>query len=115
MNRLSIALLAAIPAIALASCADTYGGRSSLYVRIPYAYDGYYDDHYGAIYDGYWGRDGGFYYRNDEGERVYRRGDGAHFQRRAPPSGNFHQMQGAMTPRHGIKTPHFEHSGRRGN
>lgn len=114
MKRLVLVLFAAVPAMSLASC-DDYGGRGALYVGGPYAYDGFYDDHYGAIYDGYWGRDGGFYYRNGERERSYHRDDGMHFNRNNPPNGNFHPIHGAMTPGRGVRTPHFDRGGHRGH
>jgi hypothetical protein len=85
MNRVAIIVLAAISAVPLAACAGNYGRPGNAYVDRLYAYEGYYDGHYGAIYDGYWGRDGGFYYRNADRERSYRRGDGAHFNRSIRP------------------------------
>ena len=82
MKRLMIALCAALP-IAAGGCATTgygYGGG-------PYAFDGYYDDFYGPVYDGYWGDDGFFYYRGHAEDRRFVRGDAAHFSHTAPPPG----------------------------
>ena len=110
MKRLIIALCAAIPA-ALAGGCTTYGSETGLYAGGPYAYEGFYDDFYGPIYDGYWGDDGSFYYRTDGGDRSFRRGDGAHFSRGSATGANFHPMQGSMTPTRGMNMPHFSGGG----
>ena len=49
------------------------------------SYDAYYDGFYGAFDDGYWGPDGGFYYRRGV-DHVYVRDYGNHF-RRGPVGG----------------------------
>jgi len=54
-------------------------------------YDGYYDDYYGPVADGYWGTDGAFYYTDAIGH-PYRRGDAAHFRHDAAEG--FHAMHG---------------------
>ena len=107
MNRLLIALCATIPALTVSACAGGYGRAGNFEASGPYAYDGFYDDHYGAIYDGYWGDDGGFYYRGGEHERHFRRGDPSHFSRSASSDAHFHPMQGSMTPARGMRMPHF--------
>lgn len=92
-------------ALSLSGCAAGYGSVG--YAGGPYAYDGFYDDYYGPIYDGYWGGDGFFYYRGGAHERAFRRGDAAHFRRDAGPGGHFHPMQGSFTPQRGMRMPHF--------
>jgi hypothetical protein len=108
MRRLLIALFATVPVLALSGCAGGYGIGSDAYAGGPYAYDGFYDDHYGAIYDGYWGDDGGFYYRSGQHDRHFRRGDASHFSRSGAQGGRFHSMQGSMTPGRGMRMPHFD-------
>ena len=111
MKRLIIALCATVPAALVGGCADYgYGYGADVYAAGPYSYDGYYDDFYGPIYDGYWGDDGFFYYRSGTGDRAFRRGDAAHFSRESR-EGNFHAMHGTMTPTRGMRTPHFRGSG----
>jgi hypothetical protein len=72
-------LIAAGCALALSACATGpgygYGGGSL-------AYNAYYDDAYGPYYDGYWGRDGGFWYSSGRGA-PYLRDGGEHFRRSA--------------------------------
>jgi hypothetical protein len=105
MKKHLLLALAALPALALSGCAAGYGG--GVYAGGPFAYDGYYDDAYGPIYDGYWGGDGFFYYRGGAHERGFHRGDAAHFRRDAGGNGHFHPMQGTMTPGRGMHMPHF--------
>lgn len=115
MKRLLIVLCATLPAIPLAACAGGYGyGGGVGYAATPYAYNGYYDDYYGQIYDGYWGDDGGFYYRRGAHERSFRRGDPAHFNQSSAPGEHFHQMQGSLTPGRGMRMPHFAGGGDHG-
>jgi hypothetical protein len=105
MKRLWIAAAIALPSLALGACATGYG---EVYAGGPYGYDGYYDDFYGPIYDGYWGSDGFFYYRSGHGDRHFRRGDTSHFVRgNAQPGGHFHEMHGSFTPDRGMRMPHF--------
>ncbi len=115
MNKKTIiALCATFAALPLAGCYENgYGGGVAVGYGSPYAYDGYYDDYYGPIYDGYWGGDGGFYYRRNEHERGFHRGDTHHFSRTAPGQGSFHPMQGTMTPQRGMHMPHFGATGTR--
>ena len=105
-------LIAAV-ALSLGGCAAGYGHVD--YAGGPYAYDGYYDDFYGPIHDGYWGDDGFFYYRGGEHDRAFRRGDAAHFRRDAgADAGHFHTMQGSFAPQRGMRMPHFSGGGRPG-
>jgi len=70
MNRFLLALSAAAACAGLGACVDdNYYPRQAadFYVHHPVAYDGYYDDFYGNVYDGYWG-DEGFYYSMGEGQ-----------------------------------------------
>jgi hypothetical protein len=76
-KKLLIALAATLP---LAACAGYYGGP----VGPGVAYDGYYDDYYGPINDGYWGDGDVFYYRNH-----------AHGRYVADRSGHFRHDMGA--------------------
>jgi hypothetical protein len=107
MKKMMIALGALLPALSLGACAAGYGRVD--YAGGPYSYDGYYDDFYGPIYDGYWGGDGFFYYRGGANEHRFRRGDPGHFRHDAGPGGggHFHSMQGAFTPQRGMSMPHF--------
>jgi hypothetical protein len=75
------ALLAVCAALALSACATGYYG--------PYGGGGlaYYDDSYGPFYDGYWGADGFFYFRNGHDHRFIR-DDGHHFHH--APGAGFH-------------------------
>jgi hypothetical protein len=109
-HALTIALLA-LGSVPLASCA---GGPGMAYGPGPYEYDGWYDGAYGPIYDGYWGDDGYFYYRHQEGEGAFVRGDREHFSRQSPGAGNFQHMHGMTTPRQGVSAPHFPGGGGHG-
>ena len=83
-----IILVSSVAAALLCGCAEGYGyGYGGPAVV---AYDGYYDDYYGPIYDGYWDS-GAFYYRNHEGE-GFRRDDGQHFRHAA--STGYHHVRG---------------------
>lgn len=123
MKRVLLAAAALMPALSLGACAGGYyGGGGGYYAGGPVAYDGFYDDYYGPIYDGYWGTDGFFYYRGGVGEHRFRRGDPAHFHRGGsggvPSQGHFRAMQGSFAPARGMSTPHFgggaPHGGGRG-
>lgn len=110
MKRSIIGLAVAAAALSLAACADDYGYGYG-YGGIGYPgvyYDGYYDGYYGPIYDGYWGNNGYFYYRRDQGDRRYQRGDHRHFQRPGTrPGRNFRPMQGNTQPGRGIRAPKY--------
>jgi hypothetical protein len=108
-SKMIIALSVACAALPLAGCVgEGYGsGGVAIGYGSPYAYDGFYDDYYGPIYDGYWGGDGFFYYRRNAGEHGFRRGDAHHFARAAPAQGHFHAIQGTMTPQRGMHMPRF--------
>lgn len=104
-RAITIALLA-ISAAPLAACVDGMGVEMS--APGPYAYDGWYDGYYGQVYDGYWGSDGYFYYRHNEGEGAFVRGDRQHFARQAPQGPhNYQHIQGNTMPRQGVRAPHY--------
>lgn len=109
MKHFIIALCAAVPALTVAGC---YGGGGAVYSSGSFGYNGYYDDYYGPIYDGYWGGDGAFYYRRDVREHAYRRGDRAHFAHGTAPSAQFHEIHGTMSPSPHMHMPHFAGAGR---
>ncbi len=78
-------LLSAGAFVLLAGCA---GPR---YVGGGFGYDGYYDDHYGPIYDGYWGDGDVFYYRAHPHGR-YIRDTGGHFRHDGNGVTGYHPM-----------------------
>lgn len=65
-------------ALGLSACA-TYGDNGYGYGG-GYAYNGYYDNYYGPVYDGYWGDGDLFYYRTVR-NGPYLRDDSRHFRR----------------------------------
>lgn len=75
-------LLAAAAALALSACAEDLGYGPTFGSGLVY-----YDSYYGPYYNGYWARDGFFYYSPGRG-RPFIRDEGRHF-RRGPGSG-FH-------------------------
>ena len=95
MKRLISGLFAAAAIAGAAGCTENaydrgYGG--GMYVSGGDYYDGYYDDFYGPIYDGYWvGND--FYFRDADGH-PYQRDDNHHFRREVAPG--FHAVHGQM-------------------
>jgi hypothetical protein len=107
MKRLLIALCVTLPALPLAACADGYYGGGA-YAGSAYAYNGYYDDYYGPVYDGYWGDDGAFYYRGSDHDRHFHRGDPAHFSHDGAAGGHFHTMQGSLTLSNDMHPRHFQ-------
>jgi hypothetical protein len=52
-------------------------------------YDGYYDGSYGPFYDGYWGDDGYFWYR-DNASQMHR-DEGHHFSHTAATGSGAHR------------------------
>ena len=115
MKRVLIRSCLPAGALLLSGCmSDGYAGGFGLdygpvYTE-NYAYNGWYDGAYGSIYDGYWGTDGVFYYRNSAQERNFRRGDGSHFRRGelAQPGAQYHRLEGATRPVQGsVRAPHF--------
>lgn len=116
--RLAALALATLAAVPLAGCADGYYGGGMAYGPGPYAYDGYYDGAYGPIYDGYWGDDGYFYYRNGPDAHGFHRGDRSHFARQVDPSApgfnRFQPMHGSFAPSGGMHMPHFGGGGGHG-
>ena len=115
MKHAMMISLLAMTSIPLAACAGGYGMQVGYDASTPYEYDGWYDGSYGPIYDGYWGDDGYFYYRHNEGEGAYVRGDRDHFARQAPQGPhNYQHVHGMTTPRQGIAAPHCPHMGGHG-
>jgi len=90
MRQITSIIGAAAAIALLAGCADggMYGPGPGVAVV---GYDGYYDDAYGPFYDGYWGGDGAFYYRNSENDRFHR-DTSQHFRRDA--ANGFHAVHG---------------------
>ena len=88
MKRLAYFAAVAAAAVSLTACMDNMGHHHDG----PYAgafIDGYYDDAYGPVYDGYWGDGDAFYYRGSaNGE--FRRDEAHHFSRQA--GSGFHSM-----------------------
>lgn len=78
--------------LALAGCASMNGHRRPTPLHV----SGPYDDYYGKFVDGYWGRDGGFWYVNDS--NAWRRDSGGHFAR-DDKGGSFHLVHGKGTAR----------------
>jgi hypothetical protein len=85
MRFMRLGLALATLSLALPACASYDRGYRSGYASLDY--DAYYDDAYGPFYDGYWGDDGGFYYRSGRG-RPFGRDGGDHFHH--SPGGGFH-------------------------
>ena len=90
------AVLTLLAALMLAGCASMAGHRRPTPLRVSGAYDAYYDDYYGQFTDGYWGRDGGFWYVSDD--HVLRRDHGGHF-RHDDAGGSFKLVHGKGGPR----------------
>ena len=124
-------LAASLASLPLAGCMDSgYGvglgvgyGSGGYYPADygygAYPYNGWYDGYYGPIYDGYWGNDGYFYYRSNDRDRDYRRGDRDHFRRDHDGSGQgWHEMRGTLRYDRGTQMPNFphrDHDGDRGH
>ena len=85
MRFMRLGLALATLSLVLPACASYDHGYRGGYASLDY--DAYYDDGYGPFYDGYWGDDGGFYYRNGPG-RPFGRDGGDHFHH--GPGGGFH-------------------------
>jgi len=115
MKRSIAALSLAAAALPLTSCTHgqpVYGGYPVdvlAYDGYYFTYEGYYDNHYGPIFDGYWGTDGRFYFRRDARQRDYRRGGAGHFRKddEGTPGSPFRRIEGNLRPRHDSRMPHF--------
>jgi len=109
MKRVLTVTLLALASLPLSACVADYGfGGPAVYGPEPYAYDGWYDGYYGPVNDGYWGDDGYFYYRHGDGDRAYVRGDRTHFVHQAPQGPhNYQPLHGSVSPRQGVRMPHF--------
>lgn len=101
--KLLITALAASAALGLAACeSDGYydggGGFSAgYYGHGPRSvwYDGWYDNFYGPVYDGYWGPGDSFFYRTAPGGIYYRDGLN-HFRRGRFDGGSQFRFRGSM-------------------
>jgi hypothetical protein len=102
----SIMIAGAASAALLTSACAGYGpGYGYAGVGVA-SYDGYYDDGYGPFYDGYWGRDNAYYYRDAPGH-PFQRDTGNHFRRDA--AAGFHPVHGGVSMHggaHGGDTHH---------
>jgi hypothetical protein len=92
MKRYLITVAAAAAAVSLSACMDMGHPHEGLYAG-GYV-DGYYDDAYGPMYDGYWGDGDVFYYRANASDTFHR--DDAHHFRRDSAQGfhTFHARAG---------------------
>jgi len=77
MKSVAMALAIAGLSIALPSCASYPPAQRGHLAALENS--AYYDDAYGAFYDGYWGDDGSFYYCPGPGAPFLRDG-GGHFR-----------------------------------
>ncbi len=96
MNRFLLALSVGAVCAGLGACAnENYYPRQTadFYIHHPVAYDGYYDDFYGNVYDGYWG-DEGFYYTMGENQPFLV--DRANHFRREDGGQGFHAFHGGV-------------------
>lgn len=82
--------------LVLAGCASMNGHRRPTPLHVSAPYDAYYDDYYGKFVDGYWGRDGGFWYVNEN--NAWRRDGGGHFTH-DDKGGYFHLVHGKGSAR----------------
>lgn len=91
MKRYLSLFAAAAAAVSLSACMGM-GHHDGIYAG-GYV-DGYYDDGYGPLYDGYWGDGDVFYYRSNANDTFHR--DEAHHFSRAAGTGNhtFHMRAG---------------------
>jgi len=88
-------LIGAAAVLLLSACADGPGYSHRDHASLTLNYDGYYDDFYGPINDGYWGPGGVFYFSDAPGH-PYRRDDGHHVRRDA--ANGFHTIHGHHNP-----------------
>ena len=79
-KRFAPLLGAATLMLLLGACVSDEDHGHRLHASVDY--DGYYDDFYGPITDGYWGADGVFMFTTDQG-RSYHRDEARHIQRDA--------------------------------
>jgi hypothetical protein len=97
MKHIISALSLAAGIAALAGCAVgpvSVGEKSSPMYAAGSAYDAYYDNYYGPIYDGYWS-DSGFNFRT-AADQQYQQDTAGHFRRQATPG--FQQIHGEVHP-----------------
>jgi hypothetical protein len=101
-------LTASAAVMLVAGCASYGMGGGYGYGYGPTAdveYDGYYDGAYGPIYDGYWGDNGVFFYRNSANGR-YRQAAPAHVRRDAAPGFNHVHGTARAAPARNQDHPH---------
>jgi hypothetical protein len=89
-NRFALALAAALLTVGGADVAVAAGN-----------YDAYYDGAYGPFNDGYWGKDGNFWYTTNSSATIWKSDSGQHFQH--VPASGFSHVEGSGLPRdHGM-------------
>jgi hypothetical protein len=89
-NRFALAMVAALLTV----------GSAGVAAAASY-YDAYYDGAYGPFNDGYWGKDGKFWYSTDSSNTVWKSDSGQHFQHDA--ASGFSHVEGSGLPRdHGM-------------
>ena len=93
MKKFAPALGAVLALSMLGGCATGFYGSHH---GDGFVADAYYDDSYGPYYDGYWGTDGAFYYR-DTADHPYVRDDAKHF-RPDNAGGSFHHVTAHKAP-----------------
>jgi len=81
----------AAAAVLLAGCAYDEGYHHHGEMAVGVDYDGFYDDYYGPVADGYWGPDDFFYYTDAPGH-PFRRDESHHFRHDAAEG--FHPVHG---------------------
>jgi hypothetical protein len=94
--KIKAILISAVATGLLGGCEGNYGVGYYGPPGEAIAYDGYYDDYYGPIYDGYWNNDV-FFYRNHAGDQ-FRRDDSQHVRREATQG--FHHIGGTAHVQH---------------
>ena len=95
MKKIVPALCAVLAVSMLGACAMDYEGHHHHHDGV-FVADAYYDDSYGPYYDGYWGGDGMFYYR-DTADHPYVRDEARHFRRDNGGTG-FHHVDAHRPP-----------------
>jgi len=89
--------IAGVAALLLGGCAYRGDDRTRVVVSGGEYYDGYYDGSYGTFTDGYWGKDGAFYYADSE--RDWHRDDGNHFRRDTGDGDHWVRVRGSGVQR----------------
>jgi len=116
MKRSLILIALACGSVSLAGCVRDYGGYEADVGWRSYPYSVWYDNHYGRLYDGYWGTDGFFYFRLFVNDRNYRRAAPGHVFRDRPPQrrDDFRRYDGhSRRPPTGTDMPYYPGPGDR--